>query len=224
MIKIGMCDDKLETLISVNKFLEAEMIEQSFDGEITLITDDQKQVFDAVYNKEIDILILDIDFKSFGKNGIDFAKDLRNINKDFILIFLSAHQKFMPLSFFVKVFDFIIKPINRETIELLVSRLIEEFKYSKKFFLPLSKWVSVRISDIIYIEKIGNKSQVITKDQTYTTTKNLNSILDELPKEFKKSHRSFIINENKIISIDKKNNYVYFEDGFYCPINSYFDI
>ena len=36
---------------------------------------------------------LDIDFKNNGKNGIEFAKDLRKINKNFFLVFLSAHQR-----------------------------------------------------------------------------------------------------------------------------------
>lgn len=224
MIKIGMCDDNLESIKNASKFLESEIMQQDFNAEISLITDDQKVIFDAIYKKELDVLILDIDFKNNGKNGLDFAKDLRSVNKDFFLVFLSAHQRFIQLSFFVKVFDYLVKPINRETIEILVSRLKDEFTYNKKNFLHLNKWISIRTNDILYIEKIGNKSHIYTNKKTYNTTKNLNTLLKELPKEFRKCHRSYIVNESKITSIDKKNNYVYFNDNLSCPINSYFDI
>jgi DNA-binding LytR/AlgR family response regulator len=224
MIKIGMCDDNLDSIKNASKFLESEIMQQDFNAEISLITDDQKVIFDSIYKKELDVLILDIDFKNSGKNGLDFAKDLRSVNKDFFLIFLSAHQRFIQLSFFVKVFDYLVKPINRETIEILVSRLKDEFAYNKKNFLHLNKWISIRTNEILYIEKIVNKSHVFTNKKTYTTTKNLNTLLKELPKEFRKCHRSYIVNESKITSIDKKNNYVYFNDNLSCPINSYFDI
>ena len=91
MIKIGMCDDNLNSIKIASKLLEAEIIEQDLDAEISIISSDQKKIFDAIYNKEIDVLFLDIDFKNNGKNGIDFAKDLRKINKNFYLVFLSAH-------------------------------------------------------------------------------------------------------------------------------------
>jgi len=224
MIKIGMCDDNLQTLTTFSNFLESEIMQQNFNAEITLITNEQKKIFDAIYKKELDVLILDIDFKDIGKNGIEFAKDLRDVNKDFILVFLSAHQRFMHLSLLVKVFDFLIKPVNRETVEVLVSRLIEEFKYSKNHFLHLNKWISVRISDIIYIEKDNNNSNIITATKSYSTTKNLTTLLNELPKNFRKCHRSFIVNEKKITSIDKKKGYVFFTNSLKCPINSYFEL
>lgn len=155
MLRIGMCDDDLEGVKITSKLLEAEIINQNLDAEITIITDNQKEIFDAIYKKKIDILFLDVDFKNGGKNGIDFAKDLRAVNHDFYLIFLTAHQRYMHISFIVKVFDFLVKPINRNTLEDLVKRLKDEFTYDKKIFLHLNKWECIRTNEILYIEKIG---------------------------------------------------------------------
>lgn len=165
MLKIGMCDDDIESIRLTSKFLEAEIINQNLDAEITIITDDQKKIFDAIYKKQIDILFLDVDFKNSGKNGIDFAKDLREVNHDFYLIFLTAHQRYMHVSFIVKVFDFLVKPINRSIFEDLVKRLKEEFAYDKQIFLHLNKWESIRTNDILYIEKMGGKSIIVTKNR-----------------------------------------------------------
>ena len=224
MLRIGMCDDDLEGVKRTGKFLDAEIINQNLDAEITIISDNQKEIFDKIYKKEIDILFLDVDFKSNGKNGIDFAKDLREVNKDFYLIFLTAHQRYMHVSFIVKVFDYLVKPINKNILEDLVLRIKEEFTYDKNIFLHLNKWESVRTNDILYIEKCGNKSIVVTNSSKYSTLKTLETLLNELPIFFRKCHRSYIVNENKILRLDKKNGYVYFSKDIFCPVNSQFNL
>ena len=224
MIKIGMCDDCIDSLNSIIKFIEAELIEQDIEAEITLISDNQKEIFDAIYNKEIDILFLDIDFKNGGKNGIDFAKDLREINRKFYLVFLSSYQRYMSISFAVIVFDYLVKPINREIIQEIIARFKNEFTNNQNNFLSLNKWVSIRTDDIFYIEKNGNKAKIVTSYSEEETTKSLNSLLDILPSCFKKCHRSYIINEDRILSINKKENYAILPKGICCPINSHFNI
>ena len=220
MIKIGMCDDNLNSIKIASKLLESELIEQDLDAEISIISSSQKEIFDAIYKKNIDVLFLDIDFKNNGKNGIEFAKDLRKINKDFFLVFLSAHQRYLHLSLTTKVFDYLIKPINRDTICDIVTRLKDEFDNNNTLFLHLNKWEFVRTDNILYIEKDGKKSIVITNDITYTTNKGLNTLLAELPPNFMRCHKSYILNKEKILSIDKKNGQAYFSKTVSCPIST----
>lgn len=171
MIKIGMCDDNLNSIRIASKLLESETIEQNLDAEISIISSNQKEIYDAIYEGKIDILFLDIDFKNNGKNGIEFAKDLRKINKKFYLVFLSAHQRYLYVSLTTKVFDYLIKPINRDTLRELVARFKDEFETNKSIFLHLNKWEYVRTNDILYIEKDGKKSIIFTESQNIQQTK-----------------------------------------------------
>lgn len=223
-LKIALCDDELENIQIISKLLETEIIEQNFNAEITLVTDNQDDILKSIESREIDILFLDVDFKNGGKNGLEFAHSLRKINKEFFLIFLTAHQRYMHISFYTKVFDYLVKPISKDIIHEIISRLKEEFETNKNLFLKLNKWTSIRTSDILYIEKQGNKSLVITSFGEYTTSKTLDNLLSELPINFTKSHRSYIVNENKIINIDRKEKYAYFSKDIKCPINSFFNI
>ena len=220
MIKIGMCDDNLNSIKIASKLLEAEIIEQDLDAEISIISSNQKEIFDAIYKKSIDVLFLDIDFKNNGKNGIEFAKDLRKINKNFFLVFLSAHQRYLHLSLTTKVFDYLVKPINRDTVCDIVTRLKDEFSNNNTLFLHLNKWEFVRTDDILYIEKDGKKSTVFTSDSTYSTNKGLNTLLTELPQNFIRCHKSYILNKEKILSIDKKTGHAYFNKNISCPIST----
>ena len=224
MIKIGMCDDNLNSIKIASKLLESEIIEQELEAEISIISSNQKEIFDAIYKKNIDVLFLDIDFKNNGKNGIDFAKDLRKINKDFFLVFLSAHQRYLHLSLITKVFDYLVKPINRDTMSNIVTRLKDEFSNNNTLFLHLNKWEFVRTDNILYIEKEGKKSIVITNDNKYTTNKGLNTLIAELPSNFIRCHKSYILNKEKILSIDKKNGQAYFSKTISCPISSQLNI
>ena len=224
MIKIGMCDDNLNSIKIASKLLESEIMEQDLNAEISIISSNQKEIFDAIYKKNIDVLFLDVDFKNNGKNGIEFAKDLRKVNRNFFLVFLSAHQRYLHLSLITKVFDYLIKPINRDTMSNLVTRLKEEFSNNNTLFLHLSKWEFVRTDNILYIEKEGKKSVIITNDITYTTNKGLNTLISELPSNFIRCHKSYILNKEKILSLDKKNGQAFFTKTISCPISTHLNI
>lgn len=224
MIKIGMCDDNLNSIKIASKLLESEIIEQDLDAEISIISSDQKKIFDAIYNKNIDVLFLDIDFKNNGKNGIDFAKDLRKINKNFYLVFLSAHQRYLHVSLTAKIFDYLVKPINRDTMSDIVARLKDEFASNNTLFLHLNKWEFVKTDDIFYIEKSGKKSIIITDVIKFTTNKGLNTLLTELPSNFLRCHKSYILNSDKILSIDRKYGQAFFGKDITCPISAQFNL
>ena len=74
------------------------------------------------------------------------------------------------------------------------------------------------------LRKLGGKSIIITRNGRHATTKTLDALLSELPISFRKSHRSYIVNENKILKLDKKSGYVYFSKDIFCPVNSQFTV
>lgn len=224
MYKIAICDDEIDCAKGIAKILEDQFIKKSFDAKVTIITDRQDIICKAIEQKEIDILILDIVFKNTGKNGIDFANDLRKINKDFYLVFLTANFRYMPLSFESKTFDFLLKPINKNLIDNFVDRLIDEFSIKNSKFLHLNQSLVVKINSIVYIEKIKNKSYIYVLSGTYSSTVTLDALLDSLPNNFVKCHRSYIINKEFISTVDHKKNTIIFENGLKCPINSHFKL
>lgn len=222
MVKIGMCDDEVEISKSIAIIIEEKCKSVNFNANIEIITDSQEKIHNMILNKEIDVLILDIDFKNGGKNGLDFAADLRAVNKDFYLIFLSAHSRFIHNSMIYKTFDYLVKPIHESIIAELVLRLKDDFEEEKKIFMHVNKSLSIRTDEIMYIEKQRNKAIIYTTDNSYETTGSINSILDLLPQNFRKCHRSYIVNEKKIVSIDRKESVLCLEKGLSCPTTEKF--
>lgn len=223
MLKIALCDDNLDSTEIVKQLLESEIIEQQLDAEIVKITDKQEEIEKLIINKEIDLLILDIEFKNSSLDGIEFAKKLRKYNKDFYLVFLSAHQRFLYPALVAKIFDYLIKPVNKDMIRDLVSRIKEEFNNNSSF-IKINKWQMVKSSEIIYMEKSINRTIITTTTGKLSCTKTLDKMQDSLPNNFIRCHRSFIINKDKIISLDKKERQVLLENNITCPINDKFNI
>ena len=224
MLKIALCDDNLDSIQLVKKFLESQIIEQNVNAEISIVTDNQEKIEELIYNKKIDILILDVEFKNNTLDGIEFAKKLRKLNKEFYLIFLSAHQRFLYPALVTKIFDYLIKPVNMDMISDLVSRIKEEFSDDNYMFIKINKWYSIKSDEIIYMEKSINRTNITTSKGVISCTKTLEKMQESLPKNFIRCHRSFIVNKDKIISIDRKKKQLYLENNMCCPINDKFDI
>lgn len=221
MIKIGICDDEIAIVKSIAKLTEAAIISTGFPAEITCATTNQETIYNMVKENELDILFLDVDFNNGGKNGIEFALDLRELNKDFKLVFTTGHFEYAFLSFKCKTFDYILKPIDVNKVVEVLTRLKSEFEESNLQLIKLNKDDLIRPKDILFIERNKSKAIVYTKDDTFETCYSLNNIENELPDSFVRVHRSYIVNQDKITRINKDEKTIYFTDNLSCPLGQF---
>lgn len=220
-MNIAICDDELPTLKAIAKITEAAIISNDFDTEVSLVTTDQSVIYEGIKNHEIDVLFLDVDFNNNGKNGIEFALELRKLNKDFKLIFMTAHFEYMMLSFKCKTFDYIMKPVDLDKINAVLKRLITDVSESELGLLKVNKDYIVRTKDILFIERNKSKATIYTSDSTYETCSSLNNLEQELPDCFVRVHRSYIVNKDQITKISKEDKSIYFADNKSCPLGQF---
>ncbi|MBR6688516.1 MAG: response regulator transcription factor [Clostridia bacterium] len=219
MINIGICDDDTSSINYTKKLIESGLISIEFDAEISIATSNQQAIYSRIEKREIDILFLDINFNN-GKNGIEFANELRKVNKKFKLVFVTSHFEYAMLAFSCKTFDYILKPIDIDKITYVLERLKDDLMAARTRFIKVNKDYTIRTEDIYYIEHNKSKTAIYTKDSVYETTNSLNTILDSLPDYFIRNHRSFIINQNEVAKIDKDDRLIYFNNGLNCPIGN----
>lgn len=218
MMRIGLCDDDLNSLRYTSKIIEAQIINMNFEAEIVLVTTNQELIKEKILNHEIDILFLDIDFNSKGKNGIVFANELRVLNKDFSLIFVTAFFEYSLLAYQCKTFGYILKPITIQSTAQIMLRLKSEFSQESNSFIHLNKSETVRAKDILFIERNKSKTKVYTTCDTFETNYSLNNMQEILPKDFIRVHRSYIVNQNNIQSINKNERIILFGNKLSCPL------
>lgn len=167
---------------------------------------------EALQNHHIDLMFLDIQMPQI--TGIDFLKTLSDPP---LVIFTTAYPNFALEGFELDALDYLLKPISFDRFLKAVNRASEQVTLQKAshghgehtaegddfFFVKADKkLVKVNYSEIVYIE--GLKDYVIIRlEQTRVITlQTMKSLEDKLPaSKFKRIHRSFIVNIDKIHAV-----------------------
>lgn len=222
MLNIGICDDNKNILNSFVRYLEDICFEIDLDISSITSTSEQNLIYNKIKEFKIDILFLDIDFGKNSENGITFAKSLRKLNRSFKLVFVTGHFEYSLLAFKCKTFDYLLKPVSKDKLKQVLLNLKEEIIQNNNLnFIKLNRNLVLKADDILFIEKNKSNACIHTKDNIYISSLSLNNILEKLPKYFFRTSRSFVVNKNKIISIDKKNKIFNFENNKVCPMIQY---
>lgn len=164
------------------------------------------------------IYLLDIEVP--GKNGFDLARAIRNKGDwQSQIIMITNHRKYQKMSYTSKLLmlDFISKydeNINVKLIDTLEVAL--EILGQKKSFIFTSSGELYQIPyhDILYIEKClnGNDSTIVTNSDRYNVRDSINHLEEILSDDarFLKTHRSCIVNLNRIKYVDFDQNIIQF--------------
>ena len=223
MINIAICDDDNDTSNLINKLITEIIHKNNYNMNVSLVTSSQEEIFNKISNKEIDVLFLDIKFKDNDNSGLDLAENLRKVNINFYLIFITGYLEYAILSFQHKTFDFIVKPVNVDKLDDTLSRLNDEINATQNSLVKFKNNIVINPNDILFIEKAGYKAIIHTKnDKAYTSYGTIKELTNILPNNFVQSHRAFIVNKKLINSVDNKKNLIYFEKDYRCPMSNSF--
>lgn len=165
---------------------------------------------EALKNNDIDLMFLDIQMPQI--TGVEFLKSLNNPPA---VIFTTAYPDYAVEGFELNAVDYLLKPISLDRFMKAVNKVSE--KIGKKshdngntvemegdfFFVKADKkLIKVDFDDIVYIE--GLKDYVIIRQETgrVITLQTMKSLEAKLPEStFKRVHRSYIVNINKINAV-----------------------
>lgn len=214
MLNFVLCDDNEIILTKFSKMLDSIFWDNNLDGNIALSTSNPNEALQYVRENPVDVIILDIDFKS-NVSGIDIANQIRNVNKKAYIIFATGHLEYLILAYKCKTFDYLPKPISMDNLKNTILRLFNDITDDKSStsFIQLNKKNTIIKSDsICYIEKDSTKLIFRGKNIEHSIYSSFNKIQDELPPNFVRCHKSYIVNiqnvesiENNIIHFDKAN-------------------
>lgn len=197
MLKIVLCDDNIAFLNKLETKISSYLCLKELSFKIVKYT--FPKVLINNMSDEIDIIFLDVQFKN--NNGIDVALKLRNLSKNFILIFVSTFIEYAPSGYKVNAFRYILK----EQLDLLLDEALSEALYklgvtranlSIKFIGD--EYSSTIFTDTItYIESRLHEVHFHFIDRTDTkyVYATLNSIEQQLNSHsFLRIHQSYLVN------------------------------
>lgn len=172
------------------------------------------------------LVLLDVEMP--GVSGVDCARELQDRDPHTILIFATAHDKYMADAFEVYAFDYLLKPFKAEralaTLERAKSVLrtledaarsakpVEPRPQSGRILLKHRDGVSViNMEDILLVQREERATVLYTvNDGRYVTGDSLADIEARLdPALFMRCHKSYIINLSHVDSISPYGRWTY---------------
>lgn len=218
MLHFVLCDDNIAVIEKLSKLLEKLFIMENIDAQVAYYSSNPNDTLNYILNNRVDVLMIDM---QLGENitGIDIVKKLREKNKDSYVVCLSGYMDYVFEALKVKIFDYLLKPISYEKLRTCILRLISYEEKSNSVFIAFNNSkLKIKQDEINFIEKDRTKALIHTKCNIYETYTSLEKLKDYLPDNFKRCHKSFIINTTNIEEIDYTKNQITFNNNISCPI------
>jgi len=230
MLNIYICEDNVKQREFVTTFVTDYCIFRNLDAAVVLASSDPKEIL-THYKKSKDpsLFILDIDLGA-EINGIELASRIRKQGTKATIAFLTTHSELalLTIQYKVEALDFIIKDspdnIKRKIAECISTAYERQKEISKSKSIKITvsdKIIHLDIDDIIYIEttQTRHKLRLHTHSRTLEFNGELKAMEEQLDERFVRSHKSYVINKDKITEINKKDNSVTMSNGSLCPIS-----
>ena len=170
------------------------------------------EAMDVLAKQEVDLMFVDIQMPDL--TGIDFVKSL---NKEQKIIFTTAYQEYALEGFKVDALDYILKPFGYDEFLKSANKAKSYFELLEKVTVNIDtkddylfvkseyKIKRINLADIEYIEGLREYVKIVLKDEKpVMSLMSLKSLEEKLPADrFLRVHRSFIVNLNKIETIER---------------------
>ena len=175
--------------------------------------EDVMQATDILNKEKIDLMLLDVQMPEI--SGIDF---LKNTPQRPHVILITSRPEYAIEAFEYNVVDYILKPVMEDRLMKALLRVKEIYERSSKTFNQEKEYFFFRekgvisklmISDILYIQALGDYITIQTHDKKHVIHYTLTAIEKELPAEkFLRVHRSYIAALNKIETLESGTAYI----------------
>jgi two-component system, LytTR family, response regulator len=220
MIKALIIDDEKDA-----RFLLRNMLENNFLEQIEILgeADDVETGIEAIKRYNPDLVFLDI--KMPQGTGFNLLSQFKEIN--FEVIFVTAYDKFAIKAFKFSAFGYLMKPIKKDELGIVVQKLtdrietkkgttdkrlkilVENFddnKIKKLVIGNVSGFKVIELERLIRLEGDGNYTNfILEKDKKLTSTKNLGEYQDLLHDHgFFRIHQSTIVNLKHVVGFNRE--------------------
>lgn len=182
------------------------------------------EVMSYLQSNSVDILFLDINMPKL--SGISLLKTMQQKPN---VIITTAYPEYAVEGFTLSVTDYLLKPFSLERFLQAVGKVVQEKpiqqdtivvekekKASVVYVKSDKKIIKLDVGNIYYIEAYGNYIKIYT-DHMILTPVTLSDFLEKLSDDFVRTHKSFVVNFNKLKMID--GNQIILQNDSKLPIS-----
>jgi len=218
--KVGICDDNPLQVELIKKYVR----KYDWKDDLCVLDSTNPDDFlDLVKATIPHVVFLDIDM---GKvNGIDLGEAIRKIDKNIVIVFITAYEKYAYEAYQTRAFHYLMKTILTEEFNEVLDEVIAHIKLlntqlvNSNFVVKTKKeTVCFECDDIYYFEKIGHKIRVCAESRDVFFYDNFCTLIEVIdPKYFVRCHQGYIVNIGKVRGL--KNKTLFLSNDFELPVS-----
>lgn len=231
MIPIYICEDNDNQRKNIENIIKKKIIIEDFDMSIAKSSADPTEIIQAVTNNiTMGIYFFDIDLNNSDLNGFSLAQEIRKLDGNGYIIFITTHAEMAFQTFHYKVaaLEYILKDdplkISQEIaacFETIKKQLSTDTTHKKIFNVTSEDRLLFIDEEKITFFEVTSPHKIIVHsiDKRINFNGDLKEVQKKLPQNFIRCHRSFIVNLDYIDYVDKKNNLVILKNGSTCYLS-----
>lgn len=160
----------------------------------------------VLHQNEVDLMLLDIQLPKL--KGLAFLRTLADPPP---VIITTAFREFALDGYELEVVDYLLKPIAFERFVKAINRYKKQYRATTEkeesrvpedrgFMYVKSERRTIKIptEEILFIEGMNNYAKIVLENGQYTIYRSLSLLLQQLPRDFLRIHKSYIINRQAI--------------------------
>ncbi|MFA9375885.1 MAG: LytR/AlgR family response regulator transcription factor [Lachnotalea sp.] len=202
VLNIAICDDSPMDIEKVESIFE-KMVNKAFEYDV-FFSGEELLTYTENHSIKYNLYILDIEMEKM--NGLSLAKKIRESDSKALIVFLTSYSSYVFEVFEIITFDFILKPITYEKLNIVLDKVMNYLQLTKKNFTFSYRQNHFTIScdEISYIEKKGRQAFIHTDFENYKSNMTIADIWKQLDKNvFSHIHESIIVNLEYIREIKR---------------------
>ncbi|MEM6297329.1 MAG: LytTR family DNA-binding domain-containing protein [Bacteroidota bacterium] len=168
------------------------------------------EAFNELKSKEIDIVFLDVEMPEM--TGIELLKALDDLPQ---IILVTSRSNYAVEAFEYSVTDYLVKPVKyprflkavgKAETNLKATNVTVENTTDEVFVKADNKIIKLKLSEVLYVEALSDYVIINTEARKYIIHSTMKGLEKKLPEgSFIRVHRSYIVNFNRIESIQDLN-------------------
>ncbi|KFJ08178.1 LytR/AlgR family response regulator transcription factor [Bifidobacterium tsurumiense] len=221
MLNIAVVEDDIVSAQIVHEHIQRYAREH--DESILCKTFPDGSLFIEQFEQQFDLILLDIEMPHM--NGMDVAHEVRSIDDDVVLIFITNMAQYAIQGYSVRALSYLLKPVNYYAFAMELEQavqLITKRRAIQKRSIILSverQTVRLGLDEIRYVESRLHNLIIHTSKGVLTLRKSMNAIEEEIhDSSFARCNVSFLVNLAHVngITADKQ---VIIDDGSHINIS-----